>query len=111
MMAYIDENGNITGTPSIRLKQKPVQADQIQVAVPKRIHNPDDQLDRGPISFFNTAKGYGFIRDDNTRENIFFHVNSLTFDAKENDKVTFSTGKGLKGINAVKRLLRHKAKS
>ena len=100
-MAYIDENGNITDTPPSTLKQKPVLAESILVATPKRTNEPEDDLKTGVISFFNVAKGYGFIRDESTRENVFFHVNSLKFQAKENDKVNYGTEKGLKGINAI----------
>src|ERR1700756_1669680 len=69
MMAYVDENGNITSTPpTATFKQKPVLAEHIQIGVPKQIHEPEDQLKTGTISFFNTAKGYGFIRDGKTQE-------------------------------------------
>lgn len=101
MMAYVDENGNITSTPPTGLKQNPVLAEDILIATPKRIYDPEEDIKDGVISFFNNAKGYGFIRDKNTRENIFFHVNSLKFQAKENDKVNFATEKGFKGMNAV----------
>lgn len=101
MMAYVDENGNITATPPVAMKQKPVLAEHIQIGVPKRIDEPADLLKNGTISFFNTSKGYGFIREEKTGENVFFHVNNLTFQAKENDKVSFGTEKGPKGINAI----------
>ena len=102
MMAYVDEDGNITSTPpTATFKQKPVLAEHIQVGVPKQIHEPEDHLKTGTISFFNTSKGYGFIRDGKTQENVFFHVNNLNFDAKENDKVSFSVEKGPKGMNAL----------
>jgi cold shock CspA family protein len=101
MMAYIDENGNITSTPPLGTKPRAVLAEDIQIGVPKRIDDPLDGLKSGTISFFNTDKGYGFIRDDKTRENVFFHVNNLSFQAKENDKVNFGTEKGPRGMNAV----------
>ena len=44
---------------------------------------------------------YGFIRDSKTQQNVFFHINALTYQAKENDKVTFTVEKGPKGLNAV----------
>ncbi|HVV54135.1 MAG TPA: cold shock domain-containing protein [Mucilaginibacter sp.] len=101
MMAYVDENGNITSTPPVTLKQKPVRAENIQVSVPKQTEEQEDLQKNGVISFFNTSKGYGFIREENTRENVFFHVNNLTFQAQENDKVRFAVEKGPKGLNAV----------
>lgn len=101
MMAYLDENGNITTSPPTGMAAKPVAASDIQISTPKQIAEPEDQLKKGVISFFNTSKGYGFIRDEKTRENIFFHVNNLTYQANENDKVSFEVEKGLKGMNAV----------
>jgi cold shock CspA family protein len=102
MMAYVDENGNITSTPPDRSKApKLIQAEDIVISIAKRTDDPEDDRRSGVISFFNTAKGYGFIRDSETRENIFFHVNSLGYDAKENDKVSFATERGPKGMNAV----------
>jgi len=100
MMAYIDENGNITNTPPTFTKQK-AQLSDIAIATPKRVDEPEDAIKQGVISFFNTAKGFGFIRDAKSGENVFFHVNNLAYDAKENDKVTFGTEKGPKGLSAT----------
>ncbi len=100
MMAYVDQDGNITSTPPSYQKSA-ISADDIQIATPKQVNIPGEQP-TGVISFFNTDKGYGFIRDDKTRENVFFHVNNLQFQAKENDKVKFLTEKGPKGLSATK---------
>lgn len=102
MMAYIDENGDITNTRPLAVKQRAIKADDIQIATPKQTREPGDHLNTGTISFFNTSKGYGFIRDAKTRENVFFHVGGLTYPAKENDTVSFETERGPKGINAVR---------
>src|ERR1700744_3953349 len=96
MMAYVDEHGNISATPPTFTRQKQVLAEDIQVSTPKQVPEPEGQLKSGVISFYNEAKGYGFIRDAQTRENVFFHVNNLSFAAKENDKVSFATEKGPK---------------
>lgn len=50
---------------------------------------------------FNAEKGFGFIKDHVTQESVFVHVNGLTEEIKENDKVTFETEQGQKGLNAV----------
>lgn len=102
MMAYIDENGNITNSPPVLMKQRVVLAESIQIATPKQVAGAEDELRSGEISFFNTSKGYGFIRDADTRENVFFHINNLTYPAKENDRVKFATEKGPKGLSAIK---------
>lgn len=101
MMAYVDQDGNITSTPPIQQKSN-VSLDDIRIATPKQVAADGDEFNTGVISFFNTDKGYGFIRDADTRENVFFHVNNLQYAAKENDKVKFQTEKGPKGLSAVK---------
>jgi len=100
MMAYLDENGNLTSTPP--MTNKPARADvsTIMIATPKRKDEPEEPH-TGVISFFNTAKGFGFIRDEQSRENVFFHINELTYPAKENDRVQFETNKGPKGLMAI----------
>jgi len=57
---------------------------------------------KGTVAFFNEAKGYGFIKDEQTQESIFVHINGLVDAVKDNDKVTFETEQGPKGLNAVK---------
>jgi cold shock CspA family protein len=102
MMAYIDENGDITTTPPGSIRQNEIKTVDIQIATPKQERGAKEQMNSGTISFYNTAKGYGFIRDAKTRENVFFHVAELNYQAKENDLVSFDTEKGPRGINAVK---------
>ena len=56
----------------------------------------------GTVKFFNEAKGFGFIKSDNGEE-IFVHVTALSGQTiKENDKVSFETEQGKKGLNAVR---------
>jgi cold shock CspA family protein len=57
---------------------------------------------KGKVAFFNTSKGYGFIKDLLTQESIFVHINGLIDSVNENDNVTFERMKGPKGWNAVK---------
>ncbi|HRV55354.1 MAG: cold shock domain-containing protein [Flavobacteriaceae bacterium] len=55
----------------------------------------------GTVKFFNKSKGFGFITADDTKEEIFVHISGLIDDINENDKVTFNTERGKKGLNAV----------
>jgi cold shock CspA family protein len=102
MMAYIDENGNITSTPPDPTKRKKVISADIQISVPKQEDIVMDIIRNGTVSFFNESKGYGFIKDHQTQESIFVHVHGLLDPVKENDKVTFETEQGQKGLNAIK---------
>lgn len=101
MLAYVDEYGNITSTPPVSGKQNKIAVEDIQIATPKYVPEPEDLVKTGVISFFNSSKGYGFIRDSKTQENVFFHINNLTYQANERDKVSYAVEKGPKGLSAV----------
>lgn len=102
MMAYIDENGNITSTPPDPAKRKKVQLESIQIGVPKQEAIIHDILRNGTVTFFNESKGYGFIKDLQTQDSVFVHINGIVEQIKEGDKVTFETEQGQKGPNAIK---------
>jgi cold shock CspA family protein len=102
MMAYIDENGNITSTPPDPRKKKIFKPEEIQVGVPIQEAGKEESLIRtGVITFFNDTKGFGFIKDLQTQESVFIHVNQLSEAIRENDKVTFQVERGPKGLNAL----------
>jgi cold shock CspA family protein len=102
MMAYIDENGNITSTPPDPSRKIKINAEDILIGVAKQEDIPYDTVRNGVVTFFNEAKGYGFIRDLQTQESIFVHINGLTEPLKENNMVTFETEQGQKGLSAIK---------
>ena len=103
MIAYVDDNGNITSTPPDPDKKEIIKTEDIQIGVPRQAPvDPADLIRRGTVTFFNDSKAYGFIRDHETQESIFVHINGLEEPVKENDKVSFETVKGTKGLNAVK---------
>lgn len=56
---------------------------------------------QGVVKFFNEAKGFGFIVDSSSNEEIFVHKTGLIDTIKEGDKVTFDTERGKKGMNAI----------
>ncbi|MGZ3852083.1 MAG: cold-shock protein [Flavisolibacter sp.] len=101
MMAYIDEDGNITSTPPDPKKKKVFNAEEIEIGVPKHTQGSDDEPNTGVVDYFNESKGFGFIRDTQTDERLFFHVNQLQEQLRESDKVTYDIERGAKGFNAV----------
>ncbi|MBF9255711.1 cold shock domain-containing protein [Pontibacter sp. 172403-2] len=102
MLAYVDDNGNITSTPPDPKNKKEIKQEDIQIGVSRQEDlDPADLIRKGTVTFFNTSKGYGFIKDHETQESIFVHQNGLTDSIKENDKVSFEVEKGLKGLNAI----------
>lgn len=58
-------------------------------------------MKEGVVKFFNSAKGFGFIKQSDTGEDIFVHQTGLIDSINENDKVEFEVENGKKGLNAV----------
>ncbi|MBT2558070.1 cold-shock protein [Hymenobacter sp. ISL-91] len=56
----------------------------------------------GTVKFFNEAKGFGFIIQDEDNQEIFVHQTGLVHEIRENDRVSFDIVDGRKGQNAVK---------
>lgn len=100
MMAYLDEDGNLTSTPPDIKKKKEISLDEIQLGAAPIIDEPAGPS-TGTISFFNEAKGYGFIIEEKTRENIFVHSNQLAQPVKERDRVSFEKERTDRGYNAI----------
>lgn len=102
MIAYLDENGNLSPTPPDPRKRVEVKLEDIQIGVPEYVPPTQAELTRtGKVTFFNTAKGFGFIKDHVSQESIFVHANNLSVAIKENDKVTFEVEPGQRGPMAV----------
>lgn len=103
MIAYVDEFGRITSTPPDPDKKRDVvNVEDIELGVPKREMLEDAGGARiGTVTFFNKDKGYGFIKDNANQQSVFVHINGLVDPIKENDKVSFETEMGHKGLNAI----------
>ncbi|GAA4756107.1 cold-shock protein [Flavisolibacter ginsenosidimutans] len=102
MMAYIDENGNLSSTPPDPSKMKSFNADEIEIGVPQQKPlSPEELIRQGSVSFFNSAKGFGFIKDSQTGESVFFHQKNLSFLVKEGDRLIFETEMGDRGPVAI----------
>tara|TARA_B100000963_G_C22577225_1_gene649054 strand:+ start:904 stop:1095 length:192 start_codon:yes stop_codon:yes gene_type:complete len=57
---------------------------------------------QGKVKFFNSSKGYGFIIDDETGEDVFVHVTSLNgLKINEGDKVEYVIEEGERGKTAT----------
>ena len=108
MIAYMDENGNLSDTPPDPRNKEKIKLEDIQIAIPKlEDRAKESNLRKGTVTSFNEGKGFGFIKDKDTQQSIFFHISSLTEPVKEQNKVSFEIEKTPKGLNAVNvRLLR-----
>ena len=55
----------------------------------------------GTVKFFNATKGFGFISQSDSRNDVFVHSSGLIDEIRENDKVKFDVEQGKKGLNAI----------
>lgn len=103
--AYVDYNGNLTDTPPDPSLKVEIEAEDIEIGIPKMEEGEREAFDpvrTGKVSFFDTSKGFGFIIDAVTQEKYFTHVSGLIDSIVENDEVSFELEKGQRGMNAVK---------
>jgi cold shock CspA family protein len=98
MIAYVDENGVITSTPPEENKDE-VKLEDIEIGVPKKEsdENDDPSAKTGVVDYFNDSKGFGFIRDSQTKKSLFVHINDVEGEIKQGNKVSFDEQKGQKG--------------
>ena len=102
MIAYLDENGNLSSTPPDPRKRVEVKLEDIQIGVPEYVPPTEEELThKGKVTFFNNEKGFGFIKDLQSQQSLFVHANNLTAPIKENDKVSFEIEMGQRGPMAV----------
>lgn len=101
MIAYVDENGMLTGTPPDPNKKEVVDPEAISVSTPKKEDIVTEPL-RGRVEHFNQAKGFGFIKDTGSTEKYFFHISNAPEGIAEGNNVTFEIERGTRGMNAVR---------
>jgi len=58
-------------------------------------------MKKGTVKFFNEVKGFGFIKPEDSDQDIFVHKNGVVDRIKENDQVVYSIEQGVKGPQAV----------
>jgi cold shock CspA family protein len=103
MIAYVDELGMISSTPPDPDKKIAIIAENIELKITRNNpRNSPDFLRKGVVSNYNKSKGYGFIRDMDSNQSVFFHINNLEEPVLEKDIVAFEIGKGAKGPTAMK---------
>jgi cold shock CspA family protein len=102
MIAYVDEFGNISSTPPDPFKKKQeIDPKSIEVSVSRQEFDERDSERKGTVTFYNDAKGYGFIKDMGNGQSIFMHANNVLEPVKEGNIVSYKTEKGQKGLMAI----------
>ncbi len=102
MIAYLDENGNISSTPPIQEKRESIQPGRNSGQVfPNR--KKDSRPQQGPAlaSYYNLVKGFSPIIDDESKQQVFVHNSQLSGTISENDRVQFEIENSIKGPSAV----------
>lgn len=98
MLMYVDANGQLTSTPPDHSEKIEIDLDNIQLgAAPIEA---EELRKTGIITFFS-EKGYGFITEDKSKENIFFHSNNCKEPVKKGNKVSYEKEKSPKGFSAT----------
>lgn len=101
MIMYVDANGQFTSTPPVKRNvddDEDMDLSHIQLgAAPIEAENP---IKSGIVTFLS-EKGYGFITEDKSKENIFFHSNNCAEMVKKGNKVAFEIEKSPKGLSAI----------
>ncbi len=66
---------------------------------------PDEtknNMKKGTVVFYSEDRGFGFIKPDDSTEDIFVHRNDLVHPIKESNRVEFTLEMGIKGPFAAK---------
>jgi CspA family cold shock protein len=58
-------------------------------------------MSKGKVKFFNERKGFGFIVDDESQQDVFVHVSGLVDKIRENDEVSFDLTEDSRGKKAI----------
>ena len=62
-------------------------------------------MNRGTVKWFNAEKGFGFITNNETGEDVFVHFSGIATDGfkslDENQDVLFDITEGARGLQAV----------
>lgn len=101
MMAYVDENGNLSASPPDPRKKREIRLEDISLEASGNNNAKESSLKSGAITFFDTVKAFGFIKDSDSPNSYFVHSSDLSAPVKEGDKVIFEIAKGQKGMKAI----------
>lgn len=58
-------------------------------------------MQEGTVKFFNETKGFGFINDANSGQDVFVHISGLVNKIAQDDRVNFDVEETQKGLSAI----------
>jgi cold shock CspA family protein len=101
MLAFVDENGNISATPPDRSKMRSINLEDIQLGAAPEMSLTEEAVHTGVLESFNQEKGYGFIRDSKTKDTVFVHQNNMVGPLNRGERVSFEIEQTPKGPGAI----------
>ena len=101
-IAYVDHQGNLVDTPPDPTKRKEIKAENIVLGATREQLNTGNEKRVGRVKFFSEDKGYGFIIDNETKEELFVHIKQCLYKPEVNDIVSFIVKSGNQGPVAAK---------
>lgn len=96
MLVYVDEYGRLTSTPP----EERIEVDLKKIQLGAAPIPEEETIKTGIVTFFSD-KGYGFITENNSKENVFFHNNNCNEPIKKGNKVSFEKERSAKGFSAI----------
>ena len=100
MIAYVDEYGRLCDAPPEDTLDE-VNVEDIIISTPKKEEDEADKIISGKVEFFNSSKGFGFIRDIDGANKYFFHISNAPEEIRDGDKVTFEAIQDARGTSAM----------
>ncbi len=100
MFAYVDEHGNLSSRPALP-GSKPAARAEGADHWQYNSKDGDTAIRVGVLEYFDTAKGYGFIRDTASKERIFVHSTALLSPVELADRVSFVVQRSPRGLTAT----------
>ncbi len=98
MLVYVDANGQITEVRPDDQEKLEINPEDIQLGA--ALIEAEELVKTGIVTFLSD-KGYGFITENSSKDNIFFHENNCAHPVKKGNKVSFEKEKSPKGFSAV----------
>ena len=98
MIVYVDVNGNFTSVPP-HLQNKEEDLARAKKAA-QSLMDSGDTIFTGIVTYFSD-KGYGFITESESGENVFFHHGALTSVIVKHDKVNYKKENSPRGFRAI----------
>jgi cold shock CspA family protein len=105
MLAYVDENGNLSATPPDPKTRKEINLEDIQLGAAASRADEAPEVNTGVLESFFHDKGFGFIKDADRSRNVFVHISALGPGIEVGTRVSYDieqTPKGFSAVNVVK---------